>query len=897
MVDRRRSRPAVDDAVERSSDPVAVRLALDRIDSAHPSFEDRVEEDPSLRDAVIAVCGASRSLTMLLEVDAGALDILSDLEARPALDASNPDALRRWKGREYLRIAARDLMGLDELEVTVEAIAALGRDVLQGAASLVDTPEPLVVVGMGKLGGNELNYASDIDVMFVGDGDGHAAAQRARALLEIARRCFRVDVNLRPQGRDGPLVRTLASYEAYWDQWADAWEFQALIKARAVAGDPELQAKFDEASASHLWRHVFSADDLRAMRTMKARVEQEMVRKGLEDREVKRGRGGIRDIEFAVQLLQLVHGGLDAALRSPNTLVALREMAAGGYVDQDDASALADAYCYLRKVEHRLQMVDELQVHSIPDAPDAQVRLARTMGYRDTGEADAVDHFFSDLGRHQATVRSIHERLYFRPLLEAFAALPLLTRPGATEARLAAFGFTSPDRARVAVRELTSGLTRSSRLMQQMLPLLLDWLADSPDPDQGLLSLRKLASGSQRSTELASLFRDSPEAARRVCALIGASGMVADAVMHNPDLIARLPDFEQLRTRPKPALVESARKALAWRDDVDERQSGLRRWKERHLVGITARDVLGEADVATVGRDVSALAEASLEVALEALDASLPFAVIALGRFGGAELSYASDLDVLFVYEGPTPADFAEAEKLATAVRRFVGGATPSARLWEVDADLRPEGKQGPLARSVEGFATYFSRWALVWERQAMIRARPVAGDMALAERFMALLDDFVWGRGLSDDEIREIRRIKARVERERIPPTDDPKFHLKLGRGSLSDIEFTAQLLQLQHDVRAPATITALDLLREHGVLEPADHATLIEAYRFCERTRNRLFLTSGGPSDALPQQPERMRVLARALDTTPTDLREDYRRVTRRSRAVMERLFYGRD
>jgi glutamate-ammonia-ligase adenylyltransferase len=204
MVDRRRSRPAVDDAVERSADPVAVRLALDRIDSAHPSFEDRVEGDPNLRDAVIAVCGASRSLTMLLEVDVGALDILGDLEARPALDTSNPDALKRWKSREYLRIAARDLMGHDELEVTVEAIAALGRDVLQGAASLVDTPEPLVVVGMGKLGGNELNYASDIDVMFVGDGDGHTAAQRARALLEIARRCFRVDVNLRPQGRDGP---------------------------------------------------------------------------------------------------------------------------------------------------------------------------------------------------------------------------------------------------------------------------------------------------------------------------------------------------------------------------------------------------------------------------------------------------------------------------------------------------------------------------------------------------------------------------------------------------------------------------------------------------------------------------------------------------------------------
>ena len=903
---RRRVRPVLDDAVERSADPVAVWLALDRIDEVNADFGARIDEDQAFRDAVIAVCGASRSLTMLLEVDPVAVDVLANLDVRLPVDAADPDELKRWKTREYLRIAARDLTTRDQLEATVALIAAMARDVLRVASTLIEPGDALATIGMGKLGGDELNYASDIDVMFVGEGDGHRAAQRARSLLEIARRCFRVDVNLRPQGRDGPLVRTLDSYEAYWAQWADAWEFQALIKARAVAGDGDLGARFDGAASSQLWGHVFSADDLRAMRSMKARSEQEMVRKGLEDREVKRGRGGIRDIEFAVQLLQLVHGGLDSSLRSPTTLDALRDMAAGGYVDPDDAAALADAYCFLRKVEHRLQLVDELQVHAIPESPDAQTRLARTMGYRDTGSADAVDQFFAELGRHQATVRSIHERLYFRPLLEAFAALPSkaaegdagpLARPGATAARLSAFGFTEADRVRDAVRELTSGLTRSSRLMQQMLPLLLEWLADSPDPDQGLLCLRNLASGSQRSTELASLFRDSPEAARRVCVLVGTSRMMADAVLHNPDLIARLPDFEQLRTRPKAELVESARKALAWRSDVEERQAGLRRWKERHLVGITARDVLGEADVATVGRDVSALGEASLEAALEALEPALPFAVIALGRFGGAELSYASDLDVLFVYEGETPAEFAAAEKLATALRRFVGGATPSARLWEVDADLRPEGKQGPLARSVEGFETYFARWALVWERQAMIRARPVAGDTAVAQRFMALLDDFVWDRGLTDDEVREIRRIKARVERERIPPSDDPKFHLKLGRGGLSDVEFTAQLLQLQHGVRETATIRALDRLRDARILEQADHATLTEAYRFCERTRNRIYLTSGGPSEALPQQPERMRVLARALDTTPTELREDYRRVTRRARAVVERLFYGRE
>ncbi len=900
---RRRAHDALDDAIERSADPLAVRIAIQRSDSAQPGLADRIEEDTGLRDAVIAVCGASRSLTTLVAVDPTAVAVLADLDVRLPVDESSADELKRWKARELLRIAARDLLGRDSLEVTVASISALARDVLTAATHMIETEHPLTVIGMGKLGGDELNYASDIDVMFVGDGDGHQAAQRARAMLEIARRCFRVDVNLRPQGRDGPLVRTLESYEAYWERWADAWEFQALIKARAVAGDGELGWRFDEASAARLWGKTFTPDDFRAMRSMKARAEQEMVRRGLEDREVKRGRGGIRDIEFAIQLLQLVHGGLDAALRSPNTLDALREMADGGYVDAEDADALAAAYRFLRTVEHRLQLVDELQVHEIPASPDAQTRLARTMGYRDTGSADALERFFADLSRHQATVRTIHERLYFRPLLEAFAALPsgggeaeLLGRPGAAEARLAAFGFTAADRTRAAVRELTSGLTRSSRLMQQMLPLLLAWLADSPDPDQGLLCLRNLSSGSQRSTELSSLFRDSPEAARRACVLVGTSRMVADALLHNPDLIARLPDSDRLRTQPKPMLVESARKALAWREDVEERQAGLRRWKERNLVGIAARDVLEGADVSVVGRDVSALAEASLEVALEALAPPLPFAVIALGRFGGAELSYASDLDVLFVYEGETPADFAEAERIATAVRRFVGGSTPAARMWEVDADLRPEGKQGPLARSVEGFSTYFGRWALVWERQAMIRARPVAGDMRVAERFMALLDDFVWGRDVTDDEVREIRRIKARIERERIPPTDDPTFHLKLGRGSLSDVEFTAQLLQLEHGVPETATIGALDRLRSQGLLENADHGALIEAYRFCERTRNRLFLTGAG-SNALPQQPDRLRVLARAFDTSPADLREDYRRVTRRSRAVVERIFYGRD
>ena len=297
------------------------------------------------------------------------------------------------------------------------------------------------------------------------------------------------------------------------------------------------------------------------------------------------------------------------------------------------------------------------------------------------------------------------------------------------------------------------------------------------------------------------------------------------------------------------------------------------------------------------GRTSSAIAEASLEAALGAFEPALPIAAIALGRFGGAELSYASDLDVVFVYDGTTPSDFEEATRLAMGLRRFVAGATPAERIWTIDLDLRPEGRHGPVARSVEAYATYFRRWAHVWERQAMLRARPVAGDRDVAQRFIALLDEFVWERGLSADDEREIRRTKARIEHERIPPGEDPAFHLKLGRGSLSDVEWTVQLLQLHTATRSPSTMRAIDTLVEQDVLAPPDAHELTDAYRFCEVTRNRLCLVAGTPLDALPPQGSNLlRCLARSLDTTPSNLREDYRRVTRRARRVVDRLFYGR-
>ena len=881
---------------DRSADPAAVRTVLARVDGA---INQTLRDAPGLAEAFVAVVAASSSLARLLETDPGALVVLEQLDARPPPpdlpSGSHGEAIEQllcWKRREYLRIAARDLLELDTVEDVTAQLADLAADVLRSAVALADAHE-LAVIGMGKLGGRELNYASDVDVLFVG-GD----VRQARAVVDIARRCFRVDANLRPEGRDGPLTRSVESYTAYWQRWASPWEFQALLKAAPVAGNPEVGADWSNAALAALWDRPLTSDDLRALRTMKARTEQQVVNQGVADREIKRAPGGLRDIEFSVQLLQLVHGRADPALRSPNTLAALSEMAAGGYVDAGDAAGLADAYRFLRRVEHVLQIEEEIQTHTLPETRDERRRVARVLGYRGTPQAGPTEAFDRALKRNRNVVRSIHERLYFRPLLDALVGVGPLSSSTAKNA-LATFGFTDGERAREAVSELTRGLTRSSRMMRQLLPLVLDWLSDTPDPDTGLLSLRRLASGELRTMELANAFRDNAEAARHLCLLLGTSRLLGDVLVANPDLIVRLGHPSRLQTQPRQDLSTSAQRALGWRSELGDRQQALRRWRHRHLLGVAARDVFGQADVPRVGADLTALAEACICAALDSLKPSVPFAVIALGRFAGGALAYGSDLDVVFVHGGDSAAQHQEALRLAAGIKRFLDGDSPAHRILPVDPDLRPEGRDGPLARSLDGYAAYFERWALTWERQAMARARPVAGDAALGERFMEIIDEAVWGRDFTDDDQREVRMMKARIERERIPPGEDADFHLKLGRGSLSDVEWTVQLLQLRHRVRAPGTMDALEALVDLGALTPGESDVLATAYRFCERTRNRWWLVGSEPSsgDALPQHADDAAKLARSLGTTVSGLRDDYRRVTRRARHVVERLFYGRE
>lgn len=886
------------EVVERSADPARVRSALERLTRAWGGTPDALA-DPVVGRRLVAVLAASRMLAGLLEHDPSALDLLAQAAApAPDHDAARAVDVVGWKHRELLRIAALDLTGETDLRATTSALSAMARHVL--ASLLVEVGEGrsgdhrVAVIGMGKLGGDELNYASDVDVLLVGEGDPVTLERVARDLLERAGRAFRVDADLRPEGRDGPLVRSLASYEAYWDRWAEPWERQALLRATPVAGDVALGRSWSDARDRALWDRPFSADDLRHVRALKARAEERVRASGVADREVKRGPGGIRDVEFAAQLLQLVHGRVDEELRSPHTTVALGALARGGYVGPHDAEHLTTAYELLRRVEHALQIEDGRQTHTVPSDRVARRHLARVLGYRGTPRAGPTEQLDQELAQRRAEVRAVHERVWFRPLLDTMAGVGPLPLEAVSE-RLAAFGFTDPERTRQAVDELTRGLTRSSRMMQQLLPLLLDWLSSSPDPDLGLLGLRRLATGERRSGALATAFRDSPEVARRLALVLGTSRRLGEVLIANPDLIERLADTSRLRTRSRGDLVASVLSSTSWRPDRAERQQALQRWQQRNLLGVGARDVFGEATVEVVGADLTALAEASLEAALEAMEPRLPIGVVAFGRLGGGELGYASDLDVAFVHEGSTPADNDEAERVASGVLRHLGGDTPAERVWAIDATLRPEGRNGPVSRSLESWRAYVHRWASGWERQAYLRMRAVAGAREVAQRLVDEVGGDTWSRPFTDDDEREVRRMKVRIERERLGRGEDPEFHLKLGRGSLSDVEFTVQLLQLRHRVPGVATIASLHRLVEAGHL-PVDEAEVLEeSYRFCERTRNRSWLVLG-PGDALPVRPEQITPLARSLGFTVAGLRAEYRRVTRRARRVVEHRFYGR-
>ena len=912
---------------------LAVSTALGEFLARHPKAW-RVLMDPLLETTRPTAYGVRSALLLAVGADPGG-------ETPRAAGATNAElgALRIAYRTALLRLAARDVAGgLDVADVAAE-LADLAAGALEAALAIARAGLPsgaqpcrLAVVAMGKCGGRELNYVSDVDVVFVGEalpgGEEQAALRTATRLAEgIIRACgsttaegtlWPVDAALRPEGKAGPLVRTLASHEAYYRRWAKTWEFQALLKARPIAGDLELGAAYIERITPLVWSAGERADFVEDIRAMKRRVEGSIPAAEI-DRELKLGPGGLRDVEFAVQLLQLVHGRLDDSIRQQSTLGALQALAERGYVGEDDAAKLAAAYRFLRKMEHRLQLQRLRRTHLIPNDPAALRWLARSLGARDTARVTAVDSWRKEHQRHAVEVRRLHEKLFYRPLLQAVSRLPgdsVRLSPQAATERLEALGFADPRGALRHLEGMTSGLSRRAQILRTMLPVMLGWFADAHDPDAGLLAFRQVSEALGESPWFLALLRDSDVVAERLARLLAASRYVGDLLGRAPEAVGIVARDDEL-VPSKPASLRAEQAAVVRRHGDPETAVAAARGVRRHeLLRIACGDLLGLLDVRAVGVALSDVADATIAAALDVAvrkvqtDRGAPLdvrmSVIGMGRLGGREQGYGSDADVLFVHD-PLPGAV-ESEAAATALaianemRRLLALPAPDPPL-SIDADLRPEGRQGPLTRSIASYAKYYERWSVVWEAQALLRARFVAGDVGLGQQFDELIAPVRWPAGFSATDVREVRRIKARVENERLPRGGDRSRHMKLGPGGLADIEWTVQLLQLQHahriaGLRTTSTLDALYAAAQEQLVAAADAETLASAWQLVSDTRNAVMLVRGRATDMLPEEARAAAGVARALGFpagSRGEFLEQYRRATRRARTVVERVFYG--
>ncbi|MCW2713213.1 MAG: (Glutamate--ammonia-ligase) adenylyltransferase [Frankiales bacterium] len=900
----------------------------------------RVLLDDELVESRPSRYGLETEMLSAVGVPVGAAPVTGTAGARATVTGADAvTAMRLAYRRCLLRLAARDLSGTVAVEEVAGELADLAGATLSAALSvaLAAIPEDaaacrLAVLAMGKCGGRELNYVSDVDVVFVaepgeddeheGDVDSDAALRTATRLAsEMMRVCaevaWPVDAGLRPEAGSGPLVRTLARHAAYYRRWAKTWEFQALLKARPIAGDLALGQDYAQLTGELVWTAGERKDFVEDVQAMRRRVEAS-VRGDRADREVKLGPGGLRDIEFAVQLLQLVHGRTDDTVRSGTTLLALDQLAAGGYVGREDARHLSEAYRWLRTVEHRLQLHRLRRTHLLPAADDEEglLRVARAMGYR----ADPVQAFRRERAGFVREVRRLHEKLFYRPLLSAVARLPTedaRLAPAAARARLEALGFAEPAVALRHLEALTEGVSRRAAIQQTLLPAMLGWFADAADPDAGLLAFRQVSDRLGSTPWYLRLLRDEGEAAERLAHLLGSSRFVTDLLGRAPEGIRLLASDELLAPRPAAVLESAFVATVRRRDDWEAAVLAVRGLRREEMLRVACADLLGLLDQEQVGRALSDVAAAVLAGALATATrkveterrGALPIrlSVLAMGRLGGGEQGYGSDADVLFLHEAfpGTPDGEAAgiAHDVASEVRRLL--ALPAADPpLEVDADLRPEGKQGPLSRSLASYTAYYARWSHVWEAQALLRAAPLAGDPELSAAFLRSVAPVRYPeRGLSEAQVIEIRRIKARMEAERLPRGVDPKLVPKLGPGGLADVEWVVQLLQLQHAARlpslqTPSTLPALRAARDAGLVEPDDCDVLEAAWSLASHVRNALVLVRGKAAVSLPSSGRELDGVARALGYpagSQGDFLDDYRRATRRARTVVERVFYA--
>ncbi|WP_306359147.1 bifunctional [glutamine synthetase] adenylyltransferase/[glutamine synthetase]-adenylyl-L-tyrosine phosphorylase [Nocardia sp. CC227C] len=960
-------------ALSRSPDADLALLTLMRLREAlgndWAALDSELRTDTSLRGRLFALIGSSSAFADHLVADPGAWQLLRRRElpgreeiiaelldavaaepedgprAGPMLyraKVAGPEAvalLRKRYRDQLMLLAAVDLAATVENEpvlpyqqvgwhLTDLADAALTAALAVAVARVcADRPVPvrLAVIAMGKCGARELNYVSDVDVVFVAEPADTTATRLAAEMMSVGGAAFfEVDAALRPEGKAGALVRTLDSHIAYYKRWARTWEFQALLKMRPATGDLELGEQYRDALMPMVWTASERTDFVADVQAMRRRVE-DLVPADMRERELKLGHGSLRDVEFAVQLLQLVHGKADESLHVQGTVESLTALAAGGYVGRDDAANLTASYEFLRLLEHRLQLQRLKRTHTLPAADDEEGMrwLARSAHMRPDGRQDAVGVLRSEIKRNTVRVRRLHAKLFYRPLLESVARLDaaaLRLSPAAAVRQLAALGYAAPENALGHLKALTGEVGRKGRIQALLLPTLLEWLGDTPNPDAGLLAYRRVSEGLDSEIWFLRELRDEGAIAQRLMIVLGSSAYLPDLLINAPETIRMYADGPNgpllLATRP----ADVARGILSGAARYDEPKRAVatsRSLRRRELARVASADVLGMLEVPQVCEALSSVWIATLEAALQAVirasevergkPAPAAMAVIGMGRLGGLELGYGSDADVLFVCDPRPGEDETVAVKwsigIAEQVQRLLGAPSTDPPL-QVDAGLRPEGRNGALVRSLAAYAAYYRQWAQSWEVQALLRARFVAGDPALGERFLHIVDPIRYpDGGMSPEGVREIRRIKARVDSERLPRGANPATHTKLGRGGLADVEWTVQLLQLQHAHEVPAlhntsTLQSLDAIEAAELIDPSDAALLRDAWLTATRARNALVLVRGKPADQLPG-PGRLLSAIAIVAGWPNDdgseFLDHYMRVTRRAKTVVERVFGG--
>ncbi len=959
-----------------------------------------LRDAPTLIRPVILGFGASTYLSEILIrqpeyfydiIDANVMDTMKTAETmyqELAKSLSQFDSvaqklciLRRYKRRETLRIGLSDLLKTVDVKTTTLALSNLAEAALQhcyeiGRDQIMKpkfgtpmneegtAPCRFAVIGMGKLGGYELNFSSDIDLMFVYSDDartdmGNENSEYFSRLCEFMIKAmseitsdgyvFRVDIRLRPESSAGVIIRSMESYESYYEGWGDLWERQALIKARPVAGDMAFGDQFIRMIQPFVYQRYLDGvtlSEIKAdIRRTKARIEERLVGEGANlDKHVKLGPGAIRDIEFTVQCLQMIHGAKRKSLCSHNTLETLAALKENALLTPEDADALTAAYRFLRTVENSIQIEADQQRYTIPEGDVEERELARRVGYKHTVETDALETFRADYRAHTQKVRATFQKVTTTSIESEgeidIAVLLAEEDPRQLEDFLRTYRFEKVRDAQRLLRQLANGgdgvqfSPGVRRTFFKLAPTLLKVLRDSPNPDMALRYLSAFTDKVGARSSYYTMFAEKPstlEALTRVC---GTSLYLADMLITSPELFDLL-TVPTLVERSK-TLTEKQEEALQIVAQAPEGRmlSMLRRYKNDEIWRIALRNILGNATLPTTTEELSDVAAAVLQAIYPEIDAELreahgtplapdgtpaTFAIIAMGKFGGRELNFSSDLDVMYVYsaDGETTKGMPNVEFFAAVglelVNRLAGNQGMG--IYEIDLRLRPHGTGGAIALPLTGYQNYYDNTGEVWERQALTRARVVAGDIeGVGNRFLDIGHAFCYGGSLTSEEIAQIVHTRKRKEAQatRRPTTrrrgrsktQTSITNVKSGYGGLVDIEFAVQTLQLVHggespSVRVQNTPLAINKLHDLGVLTEVQRDGLSEAYLFLRRVENALRIVHDRPLDALPKNRAELAQLARRLgyvateDTSIVDaFLQDYGKCTETTRALFNEI-----